>query len=273
MQEAIAYYRNLPPDTQDYILVERLAPVKAGELSPVGMALLKNLAAVESHNRVWAIAPLFRYALVVCQARSHNYAEALKLSEGLNLTEMPASILGSYYRNDSWFSSYNRQAEIQIEMQQMLTEQRQRWQQLQQLQAENTPESRYQLASNWAGAGGWKNGYLAVWDQWRTGFLPTGSWGNEYCERFWVCNFNLRQVDAVQNSYRQASQNAIALSLYQDLLNDPTTPSNLREKNALHGRLNAPMAMGKSPPRRNVANSSCSRNERRSPLPKLYADC
>lgn len=177
-----------------------------------------------------AIAPLFRYALAVRQAREHNYAEALELSEGLNLTEMPAEILSSYYRNDSWFSSYNRQVEIQIEMQDMLTEQRQRWQQLQQLQAENTPESRYQLASNWAGAGGWKNGYLAVWDQWRTGYLPTGSWGNEYCEKFWVCNLNLRQVDAVQNSYRQASQNAIALSLYQDLLDDPSTPANLREK-------------------------------------------
>jgi hypothetical protein len=420
IQEAIAYYRSLPPNTQDYILVERLAPVKAGELATVGMALLKNLAAdQESRNRMWAIAelnrhgdpegeaalqdiingdlsqlqpltylvqydpfydgdfaksshayfllvgiaeqypdskfirasreygdltgrsyfgsaprnqeildrianrtpqertqdwqtwlsrypdhpgaddatyflaraledqndpvaamrywvqmmtetpgdgdasylafphvrtlldiglttqqvetlyeqyrdeaiaPLFRYALAVRQARSHHYGEALELSEGLDLTEMPAEILASYYRNYSWFSSYNRQAEIQIEMQQMLTEQRQRWQQLQQLQAENTPESRYQLASNWAGAGGWKNGYLAVWDQWRTGYLPTGSWGNEYCERFWVCNFNLRQVDAVQNSYRQASQNAIALSLYQNLLDDPSTPPDLREK-------------------------------------------
>jgi hypothetical protein len=81
-----------------------------------------------------AIAPLFRYALAVRQARSHHYGEALELSEGLDLTEMPAEILASYYRNYSWFSSYNRQAEIQIEMQQMLTEQRQRWQQLQQLQ-------------------------------------------------------------------------------------------------------------------------------------------
>ncbi|MBD2000183.1 hypothetical protein H6G00_26850 [Leptolyngbya sp. FACHB-541] len=420
VQEAIAYYRSLPPNTQEYILVERLGPVKAGELSPVGTALLKNLAAnLELENRMWAIAelnrhgdpegkaalqeiingdlsqlqpltyivqydpfydgdlaksshayfllvgiaeqypdskfirasreygdltgysyfgsaprsqeirdrianktsqermqdwqdwlsrypdhpgaddatyflaraledqndpvaamrywvqmmtetpgdgdasylafphvrtlldiglttqqvetlyeqyqdkaiaPLFRYALAARQAREHNYTEALELSEGLNLTEMPASILRSYYRNDSWFSSYNRQAEIQIEMQNMLTEQRQRWQQLQQLQAENTPESRYQLASNWAGAGGWKNGYLAVWDQWRTGYLPTGSWGNEYCEKFWVCNLNLRQADAVQNSYQQASQNAIALSLYQNLLDDPSTPAELREK-------------------------------------------
>ena len=184
-----------------------------------------------------AIEPLFRYALAVRQARSHNYAVALQTSEGLDLTGMPADVLGSYYnkvysRYRNFPRSPNTPATTiaQQQMQAMLTEQRDRWQQLEQLQQQNTPAARYELASNWAGMGGWKNGYLPVWDDSRTNLLPTGSWSSFYCQQFWVCNTDLRNLDEVRSSYQQASQNAIALGLYQDLLNDSQTPSDLREK-------------------------------------------
>lgn len=178
-----------------------------------------------------AIAPLLRYALAVHQARSQDYAEALATSQGLDLTAMPESFLSSYYSNlDRWLWRPLSARSIQQTMQATLTEQRQRWQQLSQWQQEDTPESRYRLASNWAGAGGWKNGYLAVWEQSRVYLLPTGSWDDYYCEMFWVCNPEQQMVDDIRDRYQHASQNAIALQLFQSVLDDPNTPASLREK-------------------------------------------
>jgi hypothetical protein len=178
-----------------------------------------------------AIAPLLEYALAVRYARSHDYTKALATSEALDLAELQP-VLDSYYGVDdrlSYFLNQSSQSAI-AEMQTMLTEQRQRWQRLEQLQAENTPSSRYGLASDWAGEGGWKNGYLAIWDSNRTYYLPTGAWGGYYCEIFWVCNTKLREPEAIRSAYQQASQNAIALDLYQKLIDDPNTPSDLQEK-------------------------------------------
>ncbi|WP_088893297.1 hypothetical protein [Leptolyngbya ohadii] len=185
-----------------------------------------------------AIAPLFRYALAVREARSHNYAEALRISENLDLTQMSPTVLGSYYskqlfgsyRPGSDLNAFYKPEAVQARMQTMLTEQRQRWQTLGQLKQKNTPESRYQLASNWAGAEGWKNGYLPVWDNDRTILLPTGDWSNRYCEIYWACNTPLRGIEAVYDSYQQSSQNAIALNLFQTPLTDESAPADLREK-------------------------------------------
>ena len=186
------------------------------------------------------IAPLLRYALAVKAARSHNYAKALQVSENLNLTTMPAKVLDRYYKAGwSWWED-NKTAEVQQQMQAMLTEQRQRWQQLLTLKTENTPDSRYRLASNWAGEGGWKNGYLAIWDGYRTYHLPTSySTSKNYpveandrwdCRFWWVCDLSKRGESAVRQAYQSASQNGVALSLYQQLLDDPKTPPQLREK-------------------------------------------
>jgi DNA-binding transcriptional MerR regulator len=177
-----------------------------------------------------SIAPLFRYALAVRQARSQHYTEALKTSEGIDLSQLSPTILGSYYHKVLWYGEGDRLSQVQQRMQAMLTEQRQRWQHLQQLQTENTPASRYDLASDWAGAGGWKNGYLAVWEGHRTSLLPTGAWEDDHCKVFWVCNSDLRDQTAMRSSYQQASRNAIAVNLYQSLLSDPQTPASLREK-------------------------------------------
>ncbi len=186
------------------------------------------------------ITPLLRYALAVKQARSHDYAQALQTSENLNLTVMPAKILDRYYKAGwSWWEE-GKTTEVQQEMQTMLTEQRQRWQQLLALKSENTPDSRYRLASNWAGEGGWKNGYLAIWDGSRTYHLPTSySTSQRYpveandrwdCRYWWVCDLSKRGESAVRQAYQGASQNGIALSLYQQLLDDPKTPPPVREK-------------------------------------------
>jgi hypothetical protein len=174
-----------------------------------------------------AIKPLFQYALAVHYAREHQYGKALDVSESLDLVAMSPTVLGSYYTDGFWWRS---RSTVQQDMQTMLTEQRQRWQTLQQLQAQNTSEARYELASNWAEEGGWKNGYLPVWDGGRTYLLPTGEWSDGYCQDFWICDSRLRGADTVRSTYQQASQNAIALQLYQDLLNDPQLPSALREK-------------------------------------------
>ncbi len=187
-----------------------------------------------------AIAPLLRYAVAVEAARSQDYAKALQTSENLNLTAMPAKILESYYKAGwSWWTG-DKTADVQQQMQAMLTEQRQRWQQLLTLKTQNTPDSRYQLASNWAGEGGWKNGYLPIWDGSRTYYLPTSySTSQRYpvetddrwdCRFWWVCDLSKRGESAVRQAYQSASQNAVALSLYQQLLDDPKTPPQLREK-------------------------------------------
>lgn len=195
-------------------------------LLDVGLTTSQLETLVEQY-RDSAIRPLFQYALAVHYARDHAYGKALAASSQLDLAAMSATVLDSYYPPGRWWKT---RTEEQQAMQTILTEQRQRWQQLQQLQAKNTPEARYELASNWAQAGGWKNGYLAVWEGYRSYRLPTGDWGDRSCQEFWVCNIRQRGYTAVLASYQQGSQNAIALQLYQSLLNDPQTPLALREK-------------------------------------------
>jgi hypothetical protein len=176
-----------------------------------------------------AIAPLFQYALAVHHARDQHYAQALQVSEGLDLTTLPQRVLGSYYTKIYWWNATDP-AGVQQQIQAMLTEQRQRWQQLQQLQTQNTAAARYQIAADWAGAGGWKNGYLAIWTEDRNYLLPTGDWGDEYCQYYWICNVSQRGAEGVRSSYQQSSQNAIAISLLQSLIEDAQTPDPLREK-------------------------------------------
>lgn len=206
-------------------------------LLDVGLSL-EQVERLPQLYRTADIEPLFRYALAVHYARRQNYTKALETSNGLDLTQMPETVLGSYYKPLYWYEyagsgqPWFQPAVIQQRMQTLLTEQRQRWQRLQQWQTENTPESRYQIASDWAGEGGWKNGYLGLWDDRRTAHLPLGD--AYFCQVYWVCNAAQRGNDAVQRSYREASQNATALSLYQQVLADSTTPADLREK-SLYG--------------------------------------
>jgi hypothetical protein len=178
-----------------------------------------------------AFAPLLQYTLAVRHARMQDYGKALQTSANLDLTRMDTRVLNSYYNAGlrTWWMEVNRPQELQQQMQTMLQDQRQRWQQLQRWQQENTPESRYRLASHWAGMGGWRNGYLPIWDEARITLLPTGGWWNYYCQIYWACNTQLRGANAVQTSYQQASQNAVALSLYQAILADSRTPPQLRE--------------------------------------------
>ncbi|WP_330484209.1 hypothetical protein [Tumidithrix elongata] len=176
------------------------------------------------------IAPLFQYALAVRYARSQNYAKALQIAQTIHLTDMPKRVLDTYYQNFQWWEAGDRSAKVIQEMQTMLTEQRQRWQKLLALQQENTPEARYRLASDWAGKDGWKNGYLPFWDGFRLYHLPTGGWGDDECLGWWICNTKLRSADIVRSTYQASSQNAVALSLYQSILDDANTPPSLREK-------------------------------------------
>lgn len=172
--------------------------------------------------------PLLQYAVSVRYARAQNYAKALQTSTKLDLTAMPTFVLGSYYNNNPYWwtgASNSPAAEVQKQIQAMLIEQRQRWQKLLKLQQENTPNSQYHLASDWAGAGGWKNGYMAIWDGWRAWHLPT-----EECGTWWVCDLTWRDAALVRSLYQNSSQNAVALSLYQNLLDNPQTPPPLREK-------------------------------------------
>jgi hypothetical protein len=178
-----------------------------------------------------AIAPLLQYTLAVRYARMQDYGKALQTSEALDLTQMPTNVLGSYYGSNlwSWWFRNNQPATIQQQMQTTLQTQRQRWQQLQGWQQENTPESRYKMASNWAGQGGWQNGYLPIWDEGRITLLPTGGWWNYYCQIYGSCNTKLKSADAIRDLYQQSSQNAVALSLYQSVLADSRTSAQLRE--------------------------------------------
>lgn len=172
--------------------------------------------------------PLLKYALSVRYARGQDYVKALQTSEKLDLIAMSNNVLGSYYNyNPYWWTgaSNPKTIEVQKQMQAMLLEQRQRWQNLLKLQQENTPDSQYRLASNWAGAGGWKNGYMAIWDGFRAFHLPL-----QDCQTWWVCNLKRRDPNLVRSLYQNSSQNAVAISQYQKLLNNPLTPPPLREK-------------------------------------------
>ncbi|MBW4522741.1 MAG: hypothetical protein KME16_24130 [Scytolyngbya sp. HA4215-MV1] len=179
-----------------------------------------------------SIAPLLQYTLAVRYARKQDYTQALQISETLDLTQMSPQVLGSYYNSNLWVWWFreNKPAELQKQMQAFLQDQRQRWQQLQHWQQENTPTDRYQMATHWANSGGWKNGYLPVWNDFRISLLPTGSWSTYYCQVYWACNTELREAESIRAAYQPASQNAIALSLYQAVLTDTRTPPELREK-------------------------------------------
>lgn len=201
-------------------------------LLDVGLSL-EQLEKLPQNYRSSPILPLFRYALAVHYARQQNYAKALEVSQGLDLSQMSPKVLETYYNARLWSDLYGRAqdksnaAMVQQSIQAFLIEQRQRWQTLQQLQIENTPTARYQIAANWASEGGWKNGYLALWDDQRTYALPTSN--SYFCQIYWVCNVALRG-QAAQTSYQQASQNAIALSLFQQILKEPATPAEIQEE-------------------------------------------
>ncbi len=147
------------------------------------------------------LAPFLQYAIAIQYARSQDYAKALETAENIKLETLPDRILDAYfYPQDpsrKYYSWYDRVTRYRKESQSLLSEQKLRWQKLLQWQIENTPESRYQIASNWAGIGAWKNGRLN---------LP------------------------VLRSYLPHSANAIAISIYQKLLEDGSTSPIVREK-------------------------------------------
>ena len=173
------------------------------------------------------LAPLLQYAIAVQYARSQDYAKALETAAKVQLEAIPDQILEAYYYpRGRWWQPDNQVENFKKEAQLLLGEQKLRWQKLRQWQIENTPESRYQIASNWAGLGGWKNGYLAIWDGFRAYFLPT-DWN---CREWWVCDPSKRSDADILAKYQAGSQNAIALSLYQKLLEDNSLSTALREK-------------------------------------------
>jgi hypothetical protein len=173
------------------------------------------------------VAPFLQYAIAIQYARSQDYAKALEISANVQLEAIPDQILEDYYYpQGNWWQQDNRVANFKKESQKLLSEQKLRWQKLRQWQIENTPESRYQIASDWAGVGGWKNGYLPIWDGFRTYLLPT-DWN---CREWWVCDPSKRSEAEILAKYQSGSQNAIALSLYQKLLEDNSLSTTLREK-------------------------------------------
>lgn len=179
----------------------------------------------ESANQ--PLAPLLQYAIAIQFARSHDYAKALEISANVQLQAIPDRILEAYYDPQNvWWRDDNRVVDFKKEAQKLLSEQKLRWQKLRQWQIENTPESRYQIASDWAGMGGWKNGYLPIWDGSRAYRLPT-DWN---CREWWVCDPSKRSDADILAKYQAGSQNAIALSLYQNLLEDPRLSPAIREK-------------------------------------------
>ncbi|NUN65284.1 hypothetical protein HCU40_11080 [Pseudanabaena biceps] len=173
------------------------------------------------------LAPMLQYAIAVQYARSHNYAKALEIAADIQLANIPDFLLKDYYYPQGrWWREDNRVEKFKKEAQSLLNEQKQRWQKLLVWQTENTPESQYQIASDWAGIGGWKNGYLPIWDGIRAYRLPI-DWD---CDKWWVCDSSKRSNEEIIAKYQGGSQNAIALSLYQTLLNDKQISNQLREK-------------------------------------------
>ncbi|WP_271253228.1 hypothetical protein [Pseudanabaena sp. Chao 1811] len=173
------------------------------------------------------LAPLLQYAIAIQYARSHNYAKALETTANLNLDTIPDRILEEYYYPQGrWWREDNRVVDFKKEAQSLLSEQKIRWQKLRQWQIENTPESRYQIASDWAGMGGWKNGYLPIWDGFRAYRIPM-DWE---CDKWWVCDESKRSSSEILTKYQGGSQNAIALSLYQNVLDDKNLSPAIREK-------------------------------------------
>jgi hypothetical protein len=201
-----------------------------------------------------AIAPLLQYALAVHHARDQDYAGALQISAGLDLTHMSHLVLSPLSwetsLSDDFRGTYTAKELLSTwqQMQAMLVEQRQRWQQLLTWQRQNTPESRYQIASSWAEISGWKNGYLPVWETYRRWDLPTfynytykpsgdlkarfesDEYRIDECRRMWVCDLSRRAPKTVRETYQHANSNAVAISLYQKLLDNPKTLGPIREK-------------------------------------------
>jgi hypothetical protein len=202
------------------------------------------------------IIPLMRYALAVHFARDQDYASALQVSNGVNLAKIPYRILRNYSflndePDDTYYRDYLKQSPSQ--MQALLTEQRQRWQQLNQWQQQNTAAARYAIASHWTDQGGWKNGYFGMWIGIRRGerwnHLPMGSWYEEYqpskniqdrfecnradfyeCYELQTCDLVKRKTVANRDAYQKGNSNTVALSLYEALLRDPKTPATIQEK-------------------------------------------
>jgi hypothetical protein len=175
------------------------------------------------------IGALFKYSLAIKHARIHNYRQALEISKNLDLE---LERISEMVINNSWSLSW-RIGSLGKEARKMLIEQRQRWQKLLLWQEENTPESLYQIASSWANAGGYKNGYLPIWNRGRAIYIPTGTGRTEsrdVCERLWVCDLNQRSTAEVREAYQLGNPNAVAVALYQRLLDEPSTPSQVREK-------------------------------------------
>ncbi|ELS33187.1 MULTISPECIES: hypothetical protein [Pseudanabaena] len=184
----------------------------------------------ETENQ--SFAPLLQYVIAIQYARSQNYAKALEISANVQIETFSDRILDAYYyprgRWQKRSSAKHDLVEIfKQEVQSMLSEQKLRWQKLHQWQIENTPESRYRIASDWAGKGGWKNGYLPIWNGRRVYALPTEEWD---CKKWWVCDPTKRNNSEMLASYQGSSQNAIAISLYQQLLEDKSIPTAIREK-------------------------------------------
>ena len=155
-------------------------------LLDIGLSPAKIEASLKEPE-IQPLAPLFQYALAVRYARSQNYEKALEITSNLDISKMPAQYLGSYYNSLIWGRD-EKNAEIQTQIQKVLTEQRSRWQRLQAWQKTNTPESKYQIASDWAGAEGWKNGYLPLWYDYRTNTLPSLTAYN--CQVWYACPSN-----------------------------------------------------------------------------------
>ncbi len=174
-----------------------------------------------------AFAPLLQYAIAIQYARSQDYAKALEIASNIKIEAIPDRLLITYYYPQGrWWQEDDRVAEFKKDAQSLLSEQKLRWQKLHQWQIENTPESRYRIASDWAGMGGWKNGYLPIWDGFRAYSLPT-DWN---CREWWGCDESKRSNSEILARYQGGSQNAIALSLYQKLLEDNNLAPDLRQK-------------------------------------------
>jgi hypothetical protein len=191
-------------------------------LLDVGLTIEQMEILLDEPQTQWLIA-VFKYALAVKYARIQNYAKALELSKNLD-REFEGF---SQTLRDNSIYSWGMGATVK-ESSAWLSEQRQRWQKLLQLQQQNTSEAHYQIASSWAVTGGYKNGYLPFWGlgRFRGAYLP----GNAECERLWVCNLRNRSALEIRTAHQLSNANAVAAILYQKLLDDPTTPDQVREK-------------------------------------------
>ncbi|AFY73011.1 hypothetical protein Syn7502_00888 [Synechococcus sp. PCC 7502] len=180
----------------------------------------EELQSLSQAPEIKPLAPLFTYALAVRFGRSQNYTKALELTSNLDIEQIPTAYLSTYYNSRIWYEE-QKVTEVQSQIQKFLTEQRLRWQKLEALQKSNTPESSYQIASNWADVGGWKNGYFPLWSGSRTYTLPSLTKDN--CQVWFTCPSG-KIPKAIVTNYLASTQNAVALSLYRQILSDPQTP-------------------------------------------------